>query len=137
MISSFKKEPYTFLSNFYPSVIMYDGEYYPTVEHAYQAAKTTNNAVRENIRMVKAPGRAKRIGNTIVIRAGWNVLKLEVMEYLLRQKFMDKDLQAKLLATGDEELVEGNWWGDTYWGICKGVGENHLGRLLMKIRSEV
>jgi predicted NAD-dependent protein-ADP-ribosyltransferase YbiA (DUF1768 family) len=42
-----------------------------------------------------------------------------------------------LKATGDEELVEGNWWNDTFWGVCNGVGENNLGKLLMKIRAEL
>jgi predicted NAD-dependent protein-ADP-ribosyltransferase YbiA (DUF1768 family) len=58
------------------------------------------------------------------------------MEEILRMKFADERLRDKLTSTAPVELVEGNWWGDTFWGVCKGVGENHLGRLLMKIRDE-
>ena len=56
------------------------------------------------------------------------------MEFVLRQKFAHPDLLAMLLATGDMELVEDNDWDDTYWGVCNGLGQNHLGKLLMKIR---
>ncbi len=47
------------------------------------------------------------------------------------------DLREKLLATGDRKLVEGNTWGDTFWGVCRGNGKNHLGKILMKIRAEL
>jgi len=57
---------------------------------------------------------------------------------MLRLKFTKHEsLKEKLLATGDEELVEGNDWNDRVWGKVDGVGENHLGRLLMKIRAEL
>jgi predicted NAD-dependent protein-ADP-ribosyltransferase YbiA (DUF1768 family) len=59
------------------------------------------------------------------------------MEDLLRQKFQNPYLKNKLLATGNAEIEETNSWGDVFWGICKGVGENHLGKILMKIRSEL
>jgi predicted NAD-dependent protein-ADP-ribosyltransferase YbiA (DUF1768 family) len=59
------------------------------------------------------------------------------METLLRQKFAHPELRAKLKETNDAELVEGNWWGDRFWGVCRGEGENHLGKLLMKIRAEL
>jgi hypothetical protein len=42
-----------------------------------------------------------------------------------------------LLATKGHDLAEGNWWGDTFWGTCKGTGHNHLGKILMDIRSEL
>lgn len=47
------------------------------------------------------------------------------------------DLRDKLLATHPELLIEGNFWGGTFWGVCAGEGSNHLGRLLMKIRGEL
>jgi hypothetical protein len=60
------------------------------------------------------------------------------MESLVKEKFTrDTELGAKLVATGDEELVEGNYWGDTFWGVCRGVGQNHLGKILMKVREEL
>lgn len=59
-----------------------------------------------------------------------------MMEYLLRQKFHDPELQQRLLDTGSEELVEGNTWGDVYWGVCDGKGQNNLGKILMDLRRE-
>jgi predicted NAD-dependent protein-ADP-ribosyltransferase YbiA (DUF1768 family) len=58
------------------------------------------------------------------------------MRSLLRQKFAHPSMRERLLATGDEELIEGNWWGDTFWGVCNGEGQNQLGKLLMRVRHE-
>ena len=82
------------------------------------------------------PGEAKRMGRQVTLRKDWEDVKISVMEKGLRMKFAIPELRDKLLATGEEELVEGNWWGDTCWGVCKGVGANNLGKLLMKIREE-
>lgn len=131
---------HAFLSNFWPSRVKLDGMlYYPTVEHAYQAAKTENAAERRDVRMAFTPAQAKKLGQRVTLREHWNDgLKLEIMLDLLRQKFsFGSDLAGKLLNTGDEELIEGNTWRDTYWGVCQGVGENHLGKLLMKVRQEL
>jgi hypothetical protein len=46
-------------------------------------------------------------------------------------------LKQLLLATGDKELIEGNTWGDTFWGVCNGIGQNHLGKILMAKRTEL
>lgn len=62
-------------------------------------------------------------------------MKLSVMRDLLIQKFTHDDLKALLVATGDARLVEGNSWGDRYWGMCDGTGSNHLGQLLMEVRE--
>lgn len=43
----------------------------------------------------------------------------------------------QLLATGGVELIEGNDWGDAFWGVCGGYGQNWLGVLLMLVRSEL
>lgn len=151
MINSFRGE-YRFLSNFYPAKIEMDGRIYPSVEHAYQAGKTTDDNLRDIIRTAPTPGLAKRHGSQIKPRPGWELLKLPLMEFLLRQKFYLEqvpeivsrehineklDLRDRLLATHPEMLVEGNTWGDTFWGVCAGEGSNHLGRLLMKIRGEL
>lgn len=127
-IDSFSGE-YRFLSNFY---ITPDGK---SVEHYYQAAKACN--ITDYLRIISAdsPGNAKRLGRQIVIRSDWDNIKLVVMEQLLIKKFSDYDLARKLLETGDTELIEGNHWGDVYWGVCNGVGHNNLGRILMKIRD--
>ena len=136
MINQFTGE-YRWLSNFWPAKVKYLGVEYPTVEHAYQAAKTEDSAWRENIRQAATPGQAKRLGSQAPMRPEWHNVKLEVMENLVRRKFQHPELKALLLATKNEELVEGNYWGDTFWGVCRGKGENHLGKILMKIRSEL
>lgn len=127
---------YRFLSNFLYCEVGLDGDLYPSVEHAFQAAKTKNSAMRYRIRMAKTPGQAKRMGRKCVLCEDWEETKILVMESLLRKKFRHPNLKRLLLATGDAELIEGNNWGDTFWGVCNDIGENNLGKLLMKIRSE-
>jgi N-glycosidase YbiA len=127
------------LSNFAP-VNVKDGSglVYPSVEHAYQACKSHHSDVRmELLRDCKTAGQAKRFGRTIQVRSDWESVKLEVMEHFLRQKFAQSPYKEKLLATGNDHLEEGNRWGDRFWGVCHGVGENHLGKLIMKIRGEL
>ena len=115
-IDSFKGN-YDFLSNFYMVEVEYEGLIYPSTEHAYQAAKSLNKKAREAIRDASTPNRAKKMGQKVTLRKDWEMVKLQVMYDLLLKKFAHDDLKAKLLATGQAELVEGNWWGDTYWGV--------------------
>ena len=126
---------YSFLSNFHPSPVTYADVEYPTVEHAYQAAKTLDFGERVGIRMAATPGKAKRMGRKATLREDWDDVKVRVMRVLLRKKFRDAELRKKLNATKGKKLVEGNTWGDTFWGVCNGVGENQLGRLLMEVRD--
>lgn len=126
-----------FLSNFWPAEVELDGLYYPTVEHAYQAAKTFDSFWRDIIRCAETPQEAKQTGRLAPLRHGWEEIRLEVMRGLVWQKFAHPDLRAKLLATGTAELIEGNTWGDIYWGVYGGVGENNLGRILMNIRERI
>lgn len=134
-IDSFK-DSYFFLSNFYPAEVEFEGRKYKCAEGAYQAAKTTNLNAR--LPFEKLNGReAKAAGKRVILRRDWDTIKLGVMDKIVRSKFQHKDLQIKLLNTGSAELVEGNWWGDTFWGICNGRGSNHLGKILMKIRDEL
>lgn len=137
MIDRFTGE-YEFLSNFYPSMVMLHDEVYDTVEHAFQAAKSNDPSIRAAIARCTTPGKAKRMGRTVRLRPEWEEKwRLPVMEHLLRQKFHNNPLRAWLKATRPHELVEGNTWNDRFWGVCAGEGENHLGRLLMKIRDEL
>jgi ribA/ribD-fused uncharacterized protein len=128
---------YRFLSNFYPALVWFEGNLYPSVEHAYQAAKSPFEETRELIRTLPTPGKAKKMGREIQFRKGWDDLRVGVMETILRSKFDEVDLQTMLLSTGDAELVEQNGWGDVFWGMCGEEGENNLGKLLMKIRKEL
>ena len=136
MIDKFRGK-YWFLSNFYESPIEDENIIYPTVEHYFQAQKTLNREEKLKIAKASKPAKAKKMGRQVNLRKDWEDIKLQVMEKALRQKFQDPALCEKLIATGDEELVEGNPWGDRYWGVCKGSGKNKLGKLLMKIRKEL
>jgi ribA/ribD-fused uncharacterized protein len=135
-ITSFTGE-YEFLSNFSWSPVLHDSIQYPTVEHAFQAAKTYDKDERRRIAALPTPGMAKRAGRKVKLRKNWNEMRVKVMRTLLRKKFLHPGLAGKLLATEDAELIEGNSWGDTFWGVCNGVGENRLGKLLMEIREEL
>jgi len=130
--------PYRFLSNFYPAPVVFDELLYPTVEHAYQAAKTLDGGVRYDIAMfVDGPGKAKLRGQSVNLRKDWEEVKLEVMRTLIYRKFEIPVLRASLIDTGNIALVEGNSWGDTFWGVYNGEGENHLGKLLMECRTSL
>lgn len=140
MIASFSG-PHSFLSNFHPSPIEIDGVVFPTVEHAYQALKTADPEQYAAIAAAPTPAAAKKLGRKATLRPRWDDVKDQVMIGLLLMKFNDPDLRAKLQATGDEDLVEGNTWHDQHWGDCTcwthaGVpGGNALGRLLMQVRT--
>jgi ribA/ribD-fused uncharacterized protein len=136
MINSFEGE-YAFLSNFYEHPISNGVITFPTNEHYFQAMKTLEDDERLAIARAATPGQAKRMGRSVKLRPDWESIKLDVMETAVRVKFTDPELAAKLVATGDEELIEGNWWNDTFWGVCNGVGENHLGKILMKVRADI
>lgn len=137
------EDQYAFLSNFYPCTILYNGVIFPSLENAYQAAKYTGKDVLNVYHEFAGftPGKAKRKGRKLPLRNDWDIVKLEVMEELLRIKFADEVLKQQLLSTGEEELIEGNYWHDNFWGscsceICCNRGMNNLGKLLMKLRSE-
>ncbi len=136
VIPEFQGE-YRWLSNFAPVVVWYDGRSYITVEHAYQASKTEDYDEREAIRACRKPGDAKRMGRTVTIESGFEGYKRKIMLGLLRQKFRQVPYRSRLLATGNAEIVEGNTWGDRYWGVCRGTGENVLGKLIMQVRDEL
>ena len=138
-ISSFSGE-YRWLSNFWLVQIspLGDGIVYQSVEHAYQAAKTDNLSDRVIISNLSTPGQAKRFGRTLTIRKDWEMVKEDVMLTSLRCKFsFGSGLASQLLQTKDSILEEGNSWGDVFWGVCNGVGENRLGKLLMQVRTEL
>jgi ribA/ribD-fused uncharacterized protein len=129
---------FRFLSNFCPAPIEFERILYPRVEHAYQAAKATDRAERERIAALATPGRAKRAGAKLLPRADWLAVKLEIMEELVLLKFRTHaDLRALLLATGACYLEETNTWGDCFWGACCGTGDNHLGKILMRVRERL
>jgi ribA/ribD-fused uncharacterized protein len=140
MISTFEGD-YHFLSNFYLCPIVYEGREFTSTEAAYQSAKTTNPKLKDTFAGM-SPRRAKQFSKAIkrqgLQRSDWFDVNLQIMEQILWLKFVPGSaLAQKLVATGDEELVEGNTWGDCFYGVCGGKGQNHLGKLLMKIRTEL
>jgi len=134
-INSFTEE-YKFLSNFYPSKVKVDGIWYPTAEHAYQASKTLYPHLRKRIANLDSPAKAKKEGQKLKLRENWEENKISIMFWIVLFKFDEnKDLKKKLLSTGNAILIEGNTWNDTFWGVCKGKGENNLGKILMEVRK--
>ena len=125
------------LSNFAPCEVTLDGIPYPSVEAAYQAAKTLLPEERQKILAATTPAEAKRLGKTVTLRPDWDEVKVQVMQDLLEQKFQQPKYRDFLLSTGRGNLVEENGWGDVFWGTVNGVGQNQLGLLLMSIRSRL
>ena len=143
---------FRWLSNFWFCDIIFEGIKYPTVEHAYQAAKYDKLLishididgnkvyVRDLIRQSQKPGEAKKLGKKFKFREDWEQVKVSIMKDLLREKFKNPYLREKLIATKDWTLEEGNHWHDTFWGIYppgSGDGQNMLGKLIMEVREEI
>lgn len=134
IIDRFDKE-YRFLSNFWPCKIQWDGLEFPSVENAYQARKTGDPHMRWRFTQF-SPGAAKRTGSDLILPDNWESIKWWHMRDLVKHKFVDHPaLKRQLIETGNATLIEGNQWGDTYWGVCNGIGENHLGKILMMVRE--
>lgn len=133
-ITEFKGE-YFFLSNFYEFPIEYKGKKFASTEVAYQWAKTDDPEYKRLLEECTSSSASKKLGKSCPLRDDWDDIKLSVMRELIYIKFVNTELTKQLKDTHDAELIEGNWWGDTYWGVCKGTGKNHLGKLLMEVRN--
>lgn len=138
-ITEFRGE-YRFLSNFHVVPVRYKKQVWPTSEHAFQAAKSTCEINAQHIKDAATPGQAKRRGRTLhpeLMRKDWDEVKRDIMYDIVRRKFRQNPELMKLLkATAPRQIIEGNTWGDTFWGVCNGKGENNLGKILMEIRDE-
>lgn len=155
MIDRFDGE-YRFLSNFWPYVgtkanggyveeapVELKGRVFPTAEHAYQACKTSHPDWQRDIQAAHTPHEAKALGSKAPLREGWDDMKVRIMVAIIQSKFAPTTpLAHKLMLTGGQQLVEGNTWGDRFWG-CElepaggpgtWVGRNELGRILMEHR---
>jgi len=126
-----------FLSNYHPSTIYIDKRPYPTVEHAYQASKTMDENARELIRKAPGPKEAKKLGRCLQLREDWEEIKITLMKDFLKQKFESPFLADQLIKTGSAKLINENTWNDKFWGVCRGSGQNWLGKLLMEIREHL
>lgn len=153
MIGVFRGDNH-FLSNFYPCDITHEGIYYPSVEHYYIAMKVDKSVLFENkkysvkqfrkmVSELDNPTLVKRVGQRIKGREDWKEYRFKVMKDGITEKFKNENLRKKLLATGDQELVEGNWWHDNYFGSCfcdkcdSIKGKNKLGKLIMEVRDDI
>lgn len=136
VIDSFRGQ-YFFLSNFCEVPVIYDGITYLNNEVAFQAQKTINKEERIDFSMLN-PSQAKRMGRRVSLRPDWEEVKFDIMYEICKAKFtQNQSYKENLLKTGDAELIEGNDWGDKIWGQVDGIGENHLGKILMRIREEL
>lgn len=134
---------YEFLSNFYPAPVTLDGVVYPTVENAFQAAKTGDMELRKQFAQC-SPGYAKKLGRQVALRSDWESVKDGIMYELLKQKFASgTSLADMLLSTGSAYLCEGNMWHDNHFGACSCdrcvlvPHTNMLGIMLMRLREEL
>ena len=138
-IMSFRGE-YSFLSNFYEGkVFTYKGLKFNNTEAPFHAEKCWSRA--KEFEMIR-PLQSKRLGRRVLMRRDWEQIKDRVMYDVCYAKFtQDPVLKAKLLATGNRELVEGNTHGDRCWGMtCSNgvwIGENRLGKVLMRLRDDL
>ena len=125
----------TYLSNFYECIVMHEGALYLNAEAAYQASKCVEYEDRARFQLLTG-AQAKALGKRIRMRKDWLEVRKDVMWEVLQAKFSQHpDLLTKLVATGDEAIVENNNWNDKFWGVSNGTGMNHLGNMLMLIRE--
>ena len=140
MILGFQGE-YRWLSNFWAANITVDGVTYPSVEHAYVAAKSPMEFKPVDLEwfLKLSPAQVKRVGRMLTLRPDWEEIKLDVMLDLTRKKYSEDNraLRELLLETGDQYLEETNHWGDKFWGVCDGEGANWLGWTIMAVRDEI
>lgn len=142
MILEFKGE-YDFLSNFYRCDVDVFGHVFPSSEHAFMSRKCNDpDWIKRCTDRAVTPAKIKTDGRKVELVHDWEDIKFSVMETVVRAKFtQNPDLLKRLVATGNQNLVEGTWWGDRVWGVClksnPNIGENHLGRILMKVREEI
>lgn len=137
---------WAFLSNFFTSVLVYEGIEYQTAEAAFNAGKTLDPDLRRRIAAAPSPSKAKYLGRSVALRPNWDEsVRYDVMADVLRAKFLcDPRRTQALLSTGASLLIEGVHWHDQHWGSCscgrpecEAPGQNHLGRMLMALRSEI
>lgn len=138
-ITEFKGE-HNWLSNFFPCNILVDGEWYPSVEHAYMSHKCDNPWWKSKCRdRATSAAEIKRLSKLVNLVEGWDDMRISVMQKCLEAKFRLPAFANKLIETGDAIIEEGNNWGDEFWGINlkTGAGSNNLGILILQIRNNI
>lgn len=126
----------------------FDGEIYESSEHIYVAMKSQNKKWHQMVRDTDNPKDTKKLNRKhikkdilfdtdkeFLLRSDWDEIKVEVMSAVVLLKFIqNKDLAKKLILL-EGQIEERNYWNDIFWGTCKGIGENYLGRILMRVRK--
>lgn len=111
-------------------------KYAPTLEHAFQSCKADNAGEAQALLLADSPKEAKSLSKMVSMWANWDEIRVHVMRQLVEAKFeQNEELAIRLADTDDHELVEENTWGDVFWGVCRGKGENNLGKILMEVRE--
>lgn len=136
------EKPYGVFSNLYRREIIFEGEVFPTAEHAYQAGKPRKKEVRDWLMAAPSPSLVAMAAHGLYIwdvRPDWNDIKFDRMRQILKEKFIQhQDLADLLRSTKDARLVEAsntNSPVNRLWGEVNGKGKNMLGILLMEIRT--
>ena len=141
------RDEYAFLSNFHKCKIRdYEGNEFTSAEAMFQSYKTTDPKIRAKFAKM-GPKEAKAAGRKVKLRSDWEEIKFDVMWYVVYQKFSQNSLLTRqLIETSGMRLVEGNTWGDKYWGAIPTkvpvkdsetivlTGDNRLGQILMQVR---
>lgn len=128
---------YRYLSNFHMKDFVLDTITFNCSEQAYMYQKTMVPKELTRILNCKTGPEAKKIGCMVTLRDDWDLYRLYAMHRVLVAKFRDPELAEKLIGTGNSYLEETNTWQDRFWGVCGGLGHNHLGLTLMKIRTRL
>lgn len=147
-----------FLRNDYRVDVDFNGIIFPSVEHAFQAAKTLDESEKKKFADTNLSAReAKQMGRALELRPDWDEVRHIIMMILVRTKFFNNpDLETCLLETGTAKLVMGSTNSDqydSYWGMWINPdssvepdmnptslfleGENRLGNILMDVRKEL
>ena len=138
------ERPYGAFSNLYRRAIEFEGEVFPTAEHAYQAGKARKAAVKEWLMAAPTPALLAMAAHGLYywdVAPGWSKTKFDRMRAVLRAKYTQHDdLRELLTSTGHSRLVESATVDNPVnrlWGEVNGVGKNMLGTMLMELRSEL
>ncbi len=138
------ERPYGAFSNLYRREFEFEGEFFPTAEHAYQAGKARKPEVRAWLMAAPSPSLLAMAAHGLYywdISPGWSTKKFDRMKCILLAKFTQHgDLRQLLLETGESRLVESATVDSAVnrlWGEVNGVGQNKLGQLLMEVRAEL
>ncbi len=116
------------------------GIYYQTSEHYYQSKKFAEKFVINKILLAPTPRIASEIGRNrkYKLRKNWCLIKNDVMYNAVFYKFFqNEELRKKLLATGNQEIIE-ETVKESYWGCGPNKdGKNNYGKILELVRENI